>query len=221
MRTIAYVDGYNFYHGRIKHTPYKWLDLRALLAGILHAQDPAADLVAVKFFTALIKAPLARLGVQSVNAQQNYHRALGLKGVEVVLGKFTLSEAQAPRRVSGQPADRDDRVDVWHLGEKQTDVKLALSIYRDAVAARCDQIMLVTNDSDLAPALHAVREDCQGIRIGVVLPRSPDLQARRSASLEEASDWTRHHILDEELAAHVLPARVPTRKKPIEKPAHW
>ena len=31
MRTIAYVDGYNLYHGRLKYTPFKWLDLVGLM----------------------------------------------------------------------------------------------------------------------------------------------------------------------------------------------
>ena len=34
MRTIAYVDGYNLYHGRLKHTPFKWLDLVGLVTSI-------------------------------------------------------------------------------------------------------------------------------------------------------------------------------------------
>jgi hypothetical protein len=40
MRTIAYVDGYNRYHGRLKLTPFKWLDLPGLLSSILRIQNP-------------------------------------------------------------------------------------------------------------------------------------------------------------------------------------
>lgn len=221
MRTIAYVDGYNFYHGRLKYTPYKWLDLRSLLADILRIQSPGSDLIAVKFFTSMIKARLARRGQESVNAQDAYHRALMVRGVEVIFGSFNLVEETAPRRVEGVPPNRDDRVDIWSLEEKQTDVLLALQMYRDVAAGRCEQVLLCTNDSDLSPALKSLRDDFPKIPIGVVLPRHQDLEARKSKTLENLADWMRHHILDAELQAHQLPRRVATNKRPVDKPGHW
>ena len=91
MRTIAYVDGYNLYHGRLKYTRFKWLDLQGLLASILHIQNPSSELIAVKLFTANIKARYARRGQESVIAQNAYHRALTARGVQIVYGRFTLS----------------------------------------------------------------------------------------------------------------------------------
>lgn len=223
MKTIAYVDGYNLYYGRLRHSSYKWLDLQALIASIVRAQAPASELVGVKLYTSMIKEALSRKGRESVNAQDAYHRAIRLRGVEVEMGRFTLEEGTAPVRVAGQQPDRDKRVDVWTLGEKQTDVKLALGLYRDAMARRCDQVVLVTNDSDLAPTLQALREDREDVRIGVVLPRRPSVagKGRQSGALENLANWTRHHILDDELASSQLPVRVPTRKRPIDKPGHW
>lgn len=69
MRTFAYVDGYNLYHGRLKYTPFKWLDLQGLLSSMLRIQTPSSDLAAVKLFTASIKARYARRGQESVAAQ--------------------------------------------------------------------------------------------------------------------------------------------------------
>ena len=57
--------------------------------------------------------------------------------------------------------------------------------------------------------------------IGIVLPRPPELKARKSKTLQDLAHWTRDHILDQELAAHQLPSRVQTGKKPVDKPAHW
>lgn len=224
MKTIVYVDGYNLYHGRLKHTAYKWLDLKAMAEALMLVQDPSTELMAVKFFTANIKTRLARRGDASMVAQTSYHNALKLSGVEVILGMFTLEKGSAPRYVEGVQANRDDRTLIWILGEKRTDVQIALSMYRDVAANRCEQIVLVTNDSDLAPALQAVREDYPAVRIGVVLPRQPSApgkEGRLAGSLEEIADWTRHHLLDDELANHQFPARVPTKKKPILKPVHW
>lgn len=38
MRTIVYVDGYNFYFGVLRGTPYKWLDIVGLVKYICHAK---------------------------------------------------------------------------------------------------------------------------------------------------------------------------------------
>jgi hypothetical protein len=102
MRTIAYVDGYNLYHGRLKYTPFKWLDLQGLLLSILRIQTPSSDLTAVKLFTASIKARYARRGQESVVAQNTYHRALTARGVQIVHGRFTLSQERLPRYSLGQ-----------------------------------------------------------------------------------------------------------------------
>jgi uncharacterized LabA/DUF88 family protein len=221
MRTIAYVDGYNLYHGRLKHTPFKWLDLGGLLGSILRVQSPSTELMAVKLFTASIKARYARRGQASVVAQNTYHRALIARGVQIIQGRFTLYPERVPRYSLGKPPNRDDRLEVWLLGEKQTDVQLALHVYRDAVSGTCEQVLLCTNDSDLAPAIEFIKSDCPKATVGIVLPRPPELKASKSKTLQDLAHWTRDHILDEELAANQLPERVQTGKKPADKPAHW
>ena len=35
MRTYVYIDGFNFYYGAVKETPYKWLDFKSLLQKLL------------------------------------------------------------------------------------------------------------------------------------------------------------------------------------------
>ena len=35
LRTSIYVDGLNLYHGCVRGTRYRWLDLKALLEGLL------------------------------------------------------------------------------------------------------------------------------------------------------------------------------------------
>ncbi|MDP2369713.1 NYN domain-containing protein [Rhodoferax sp.] len=69
-RTIIYIDGYNLYYSRLKNTPYKWLDIVALFRDrILMPQDPSAEVVAVKYFTAPVMASYARHGAKSEQAQ--------------------------------------------------------------------------------------------------------------------------------------------------------
>ena len=52
MATIVYIDGFNFYYGAVKGTPYKWLDLDRLCRLIL----PRGNIVKIRYFTARISA---------------------------------------------------------------------------------------------------------------------------------------------------------------------
>lgn len=94
MRTIAYVDGYNLYYGRLQGTPWKWLDIHALLQHILHVQAPAMTLTRVRYFTAPVIARLASHGHLSLEAQQTYLRALEATGVDVNLGRHQLEASE-------------------------------------------------------------------------------------------------------------------------------
>lgn len=48
-----YVDGFNLFYGSLKGTPYRWLDLHRLADLML----PDQDVVAVKYFTAIVDSP--------------------------------------------------------------------------------------------------------------------------------------------------------------------
>jgi len=226
LRTIAYVDGYNLFFGCLKSTPYKWLDLVRLIETILHVQDPGSELVQVKYFTAPIKARLASRREEAAEAQQTYHRALTARGrLSIFEGRYSLEKAYAP--VYKQPADKLDRVAIWRVEEKETDVAIALQLYRDSIQGLCEQVVLVSSDSDLSPALKLVRQDAPAIRLGIILPRSEPNEGavaqRRPASgtLSDLADWTRKEIKLAELRACQLPNRVGTLKKPADKPSYW
>ena len=47
------------------------------------------------------------------------------------------------------PLVKTDRVNVWRLKEKKTDVNIALNLYRDAYKG-VEQLVLVSNDSDIS-----------------------------------------------------------------------
>lgn len=228
MRTICYVDGYNLFYGALKHTPYKWLDLPKLLhEKIVSVQDPEARLERIKYFTADIKAKVANRGQQALHAQHAYLRALETRypaEVEIIKGYYSLERANALR--FQKPPDKNDRVEVWKLEEKQTDVNIALTAYRDVAKGLVDQLVFVSNDTDIVPALAAIREDFDGkCRIGVVIPvRRTDGEVTGrpgNRQLSELADWTRHYIREEELAACAFPDMIPTNRKPIRKPDYW
>lgn len=226
-RTAIYIDGYNLYYGRLRDTDYKWLDLVKLFAHILKVQDGSqSSLSAVKLFTAYAKASFSSHGQASAIAQQSYHRALSTLYPEIlhiVLGNHSHDKngALLPTFIDGVPYDRSVRSRVWKIEEKQTDVNLALTLYRDAAKGLYDQLVICSNDSDIEPALVALKEDFPALTIGIVVPLSRTGPRPPSASLIQHSHWSRKYILDEELAQAQLEAQVPTQKKPIKKPSHW
>jgi len=229
-RTAVYVDGYNLYYGRLRGTAFKWLDVPLLFDGLMKVQDPGADVIQVKFFTASALGRFATHGQASVEAQNTYHRALKERHPErftITLGHHSMDAAGSlmPSFSPGQPFDRTQQTRVWRIEEKKTDVNIALAMYRDACKGMCDQVVLCSNDSDAEPALAALREDFPALVIGIVSPiRPPAIEQssrRHSASLAKLAHWTRKYILDAELAAAQMPDTVPTGKKPVRRPGHW
>jgi len=97
MKTRVYIDGYNLYFGCLKHTPYKWLDLPALLTHITTIENPKSKTAEIYYFSSPVKPELASRGTQSKEAQDSYIRALKACGVSVTMGRHTLEPAQAPR----------------------------------------------------------------------------------------------------------------------------
>jgi hypothetical protein len=123
---------------------------------------------------------------------------------------------------------RSDQVAIWKLEEKETDVNIALSMYRAAAKsskatedAKLEQIVLMSADTDLVPALRAIREDFPAILVGTIFPHRESGSRPSPGSLIEHSHWTRRHVSEKELAAYQFPNKVPTRKKPAIKPDFW
>jgi uncharacterized LabA/DUF88 family protein len=225
MRTIVYIDGYNFYFGVLRNTAYKWLDIASLVKHICHVQNPQLEVIAVKFFTAPVITRVATQGDKALHSQDSYHKALlnsHPQTLEIIKGYYILEKGNPPRYKN--PIDKQDRVEVWRLEEKQTDVNIALQLYRDATFKHCEHGVLVSSDSDLVPALAFLKQDFPDYPIGLILPRresSTSEQRPPNSSLSDLANWTRSYILDDELKRFQLPDKVPTKKKPAVKPDYW
>jgi uncharacterized LabA/DUF88 family protein len=226
-KTIVYIDGYNLYYSRLKNTAFKWLDIVSLFRDqIILPQDPSADVIAVKYFSAPVKANYARHGTASEQAQTQYLRALKAKYdcVEIINGFHIFEPTRLPVFIPGMPPQKEHLAAVWMIEEKQTDVNLSLQIYRDALQAKCDQVVICSNDSDVEPVLTLLAKDAPHITVGLVLPLpEPGTKIGRFSNkrLVSKAHWVRHYIRDDELIKSQLPTNVPTKKKPASKPGHW
>lgn len=207
LRTIVYVDGFNFYYGQLRGTPWKWLDLPRLFETVLGPQN---ELIKVKYFTAKIQ-PTSRDPDANLR-QDTYFRALKrhCERVEIHLGHFLrhqvgMEHANPPPEV----------VKVWKNEEKGSDVNLALQLLNDAWLDRYDCAVVVSNDSDLATSLHLVRSQHRKV-IGLITPGAP--KRKTSRQLLSKADFVRP-IRTHALQSSLLPDPITGTR--IHKPASW
>ncbi|KHL53914.1 MULTISPECIES: NYN domain-containing protein [Xanthomonas] len=249
LRTRIYIDGFNLYYGCLRQTPFKWLDLiklfeQHILPSVLHQSDPAAppstmvlDQCAIRYFTAPILGSAAK-GQDSVASQSQYHAALTSSNrISVTKGYYSLTKS-SQYLVDAEEPDKNPnlcgKAQVWKLEEKQSDVNLALALYDDALhCADLDQLVLVTNDTDIAPALELIKKKKPRLVIGLVIPTRldarkvddtgymTDKERQANADLRKLADWTRTYIRPEELAASQLPRVVQGGRKATIKPLSW
>ena len=195
-RTNVYVDGFNFYYGEVRGTPYKWLDLEALFGRLLGPQN---QILKLKYFTARVQPNSADPLVEI--RQDAYFRALQAQSslTELHFGHFLRHKVQM-ENASPPP----DRVSVWKNEEKGSDVNLALHVLNDAWRNVYDCAVIVSNDSDLTQALQMVKQ--QKKLIGLVTPGAP--RRKTSRELRKHVDFVRP-VRTWMLKDSQLPDRIP------------
>jgi hypothetical protein len=156
-RVIAYIDGYNLYHGlrAAEWRRYLWLDLPALAGSlILDSQK----LILTKYFTTRISSPESKRKRQS-----DYLEALAAHcgaSIQMFWGHYQV-EPWTCKLCKGIEQ-------VPH--EKKTDVNIAVEMLTDAYANAFDSAVLISADSDLVPPIEAVRRLFPAKRILVAFP---------------------------------------------------
>jgi uncharacterized LabA/DUF88 family protein len=171
IRSNIYVDGFNLYYGAVKDTPYKWLDLSELCRQIL----PGIVIHRIRYFTALVKSPAT--DPHMTQRQQFYLRALEtIPNLTIHFGHFL--ETRATMRLASPPAKGPFTARVLKIEEKGSDVNLATYMLVDAFRGDCDQLVVITNDSDLAEPIRIINKELK-IPVGVLNPHTQDTADRR------------------------------------------
>ena len=144
QRLVVLVDGFNLYHAldNLHRPQLKWLDLWCLGQHLSHPKSE--ELTAVYYFSAF-----ANWLPDKAARHRVYVNALKARGVTIVLGKFKVKDRTCPS--------------CWHHWqgheEKETDVNIAIAMLRLAQKDQFDRCILLSRDSDLAPAIRATRAD--------------------------------------------------------------
>lgn len=169
-RVIAYIDGFNLYHGlRDQHWQrFYWLNVWKLAESLI---PPDSFLSSVNYYTAVVVPP--KHDPDKQKRQTTYIDALRtLPNVQVVLGHY-LKKQITCNFCSGSWTSYE---------EKCTDVNIACQMLIDSYENRYDILLLISADGDLKKPLSCIHESFSDKRIVVAFPpRRDSAELRRLA----------------------------------------
>lgn len=208
---VAFIDGFNLYHaldreddqGDKPYRIYKWLNYWALCERYVAVGD---HLVAVYLFTAYIpwESP-------SGLAKKARHRGLVAVnkrlGVSVEWGKFRPVTRRCLATCKAQYKTYE---------EKRTDVKIALFIQRLAYENKYTKGILISGDTDLAPAIEMVVSLNPQTTFVNVLPID-----QNSAELSRLPNTSQVRMSVQDLVASRLPDSITLKGARFDCPAEW
>jgi len=201
-RVVAYIDGFNLYHGLRDgyDRRFLWLDLVRLCSSLLLDDQ---ELVATRYFTAPVRQDKGAL-----RRQQKFWNALtaACPGLSIELGRFQQ------KTITCRSCHKS-----WHsYEEKETDVAIATALVEDAARGAFETAMLVSADGDLCPAVFAVKRLRPDARVVAAFP-----PRRRSDELRRVVDGS-FTIAERKLKGALLPDPVlATDGKRYPRPQRW
>lgn len=213
-RVIAYVDGFNLYHGIVAggFGRYKWLNIHALAANLL---DPGQQLVKTKYFTARLAGPrpadrkeYAKELEARRKRQNNFLEAIGtIPEVEIFYGHYQEKPMEC-RKCSH----------TW-MGweEKMSDVAIATELLVDTFSSSYDTALIISGDGDLVPPIKVVRKLFGHKKIYVSFP--PE---RFATSLQQSCHKLVDSVHGGNLSVCQLPEEVTLPSKYVlRRPVEW
>jgi uncharacterized LabA/DUF88 family protein len=210
-RTTFLVDGFNLYHSArtasddLGGQSTKWLDIRSLLSSYLPAIGADATLEVIYYFTAIAShLDSHRPGVTA--RHRLYIECLQAVGVVPVLGRFKFKTVHCHTSKQENP----------HYEEKETDVAISVKLLEVFYRDEADTVVLVTGDTDLAPAVRTASRLFAAKQICFAFP-----YRRKNKELARLVPRS-FYIRKDRYLAHQLPdpMRLPSGRM-ISKPAEW
>lgn len=172
IRTRVYIDGFNFYYGAVKGTPFRWLNPLLLTRHLIH---PACVIDKIKYFTARVS------GAADPNAplrQQLYLAALStLPEIEIIYGRFLSKNIWRPITnfpVAGAAIGFSTPVSLAagnHTvsgGSLSRNATLTVASYPSPGASRSGRALAPPSDA-LVAEVHSMEEKGSDVNIGAHL----------------------------------------------------
>ena len=165
-RVIFFIDGFNLYHAinfNQNFHKYKWLNLSKLASLYITKQE---NVEAVYYFTAL-----ATWSQSKMKKHKTFIRALELNNVNIIYGEFKRRDKFCNK------CKRTYQT----FEEKQTDVNIAIQLFKLSIEDKYDKAIIISGDSDLIPSISAVRNTFPHKKIGVIIPIGRGAEALKQA----------------------------------------
>lgn len=210
LRVSFLVDGFNLYHSvedAQKQTGAcgKWLNLRAFCESYLHLFGRDARLEEIHYFSAYANH-LTGKKPDTVARHQLLVRALESTGIKVEMGQFKSKTVRC---------QHCSKTFIRHE-EKETDVAIAVRLVELVVSDRCDIAVVLTGDTDVAPAIRTAKHLASTKRIAVLAPYN-----RANAELKQIA----HQFIKvkaETYGRFLFPNEVTAQNgDKLTKPASW
>jgi uncharacterized LabA/DUF88 family protein len=202
-RLIFYIDGFNLYFGLKSQgwRKYYWLNLQEMCFRLIR---PHQELVKVQYFTARIN----QAAEQKRRRQLTYLEALEtLPLVEIHYGIYIASP---------QTCFECGHTFIKH-NEKKSDVNIAVKLITDAMEDLYDSAVLISADSDLTPAVDAIKTYFPGKRVLLFFPPK-----RSSLSLKKACHVYCGVLNKTTISKSQLSDTVLSKSGyPLKRPDHW
>lgn len=200
-RVAFFIDGYNVYHAiddQASCHKFKWLDFSKLCSLFISKSEKIEKIF---YFTAL-----ATWMPEKVARHRILIRALEMSGIEIVYGEFKNKDKQCKH--CGK----------WYKSheEKQTDVNIAIHLFRHALENSFDTAVLMSGDSDLIPAVRAFKSTFQNKNIRAIIP-----YGRNADQLKRECDSYQRMKMNH-LEQSMLPEEISLRNdRKLVRPPTW
>ena len=136
-KVIFFIDGFNLYHALAnkRFYRYKWLDLSGLAKKFITKNDKIED---IYYFTAL-----ATWSPDKVRRHKTFIKAQEINGIRIIYGEFKKRDKHC--RICEKTYQTFE--------EKQTDVNIAIQLFKLAIQDKYDKALIISGDSDLIPSI--------------------------------------------------------------------
>lgn len=210
-RVTFLIDGFNLYHSvcnaskDLGGASTKWLDIRGLCSGYIYLLGKTAVLHEIHYFSALA-THLEASNPDVTKRHRDFIKCLQSTGVIAELNRFKRKSMRCPS--CGHRYDRYE--------EKETDVSIALKLLELFITDSCDTVILVTGDTDLAPAVRTAKKLFSSKRALFAFPykrKNNELAQLAPESFEISKEqYTKHQFPD--------PYALPDGSR-VNKPSKW
>ena len=170
-RVAIFIDGFNIYHAlndNLAYHKYKWLNIDKFSRCFISPKDNITDIF---YFTSYVTWDSQKLA-----RHQIYVRALQFVGVKPIFGAFRMKDMKC------RICHKQYRIPE----EKQTDVNIAVKLFQTATMDTWDIALIISGDSDLIPAIEAVKKTFPAKQIGIAIPIG-----RSAEELKQVTDFHR------------------------------